>query len=38
MLQITVHEIDKVDHLGILWDARTIQLIKDILYNPPIHA
>lgn len=31
---VTVHEIEKADHLGTLWDPRTIQLIKDILYNP----
>jgi len=34
---VTIHEISKADHLGILADLRTIQLIKDILYNPPMH-
>ncbi|KAI6216616.1 hypothetical protein M3Y95_01268200 [Aphelenchoides besseyi] len=32
---VTVHELESADHLGILADIRTIQLIKDILYNPP---
>ncbi|KAI6182927.1 hypothetical protein M3Y97_00433100 [Aphelenchoides bicaudatus] len=33
---VTVHELENADHLGILGDPRTIQLIKDILYNPPV--
>ncbi|KAI6178137.1 hypothetical protein M3Y98_00468400 [Aphelenchoides besseyi] len=32
---VTVHELESADHLGILADIRTIQLIKDILYNAP---
>ncbi|CAD5207352.1 unnamed protein product [Bursaphelenchus okinawaensis] len=30
---VTVHEIEKADHMSILSDLRTIQLIKDVLYN-----
>jgi lysophospholipase-3 len=32
---VTIHRLAGADHLGILADLRTIQLIKDILYNPP---
>ncbi|KAI6230075.1 hypothetical protein M3Y99_01098000 [Aphelenchoides fujianensis] len=30
---VTIHELSNADHIGILGDLRTIQLVKDILYN-----
>ena len=34
--KVTIHEVEGADHLGILADARTIQVIKDTIYNPPV--